>query len=149
MEENMKRVRVLVTVLLALCIAAGSLSAGGGQQGQAAPAQSGQLSGEIRFSWRGTEIRNNATIQAIEYYQSRHPETRVVPEFAAFDGYYNKLMAQIAAGNAPDIYTSNAEWLPAIYEVNGLADITGKIDVSGHNPMVAAACSINGKMLGG
>jgi ABC-type glycerol-3-phosphate transport system substrate-binding protein len=144
----MKRVKVFVTVILALCIAAGSLFAGGGQQGQTAPAQSGQLSGEIRFSWWGTEVRNNATIQAIEYYQSRHPGTRVVPEFAAFDGYYNKLMAQIAAGNAPDIYTSNAEWLPAIYEVNGLADITGKIDVSGHNPMVAEACSIDGKMLG-
>jgi ABC-type glycerol-3-phosphate transport system substrate-binding protein len=103
---------------------------------------------EIRFSWWGNETRNNTTIEAINFYESQHPEVKIVPEYAAFDGYYNKLMAQIAAGNAPDIFTMNPEWLPAVVEVGGLTDITGKIDISQHNQQVAAACSISGKMYG-
>jgi multiple sugar transport system substrate-binding protein len=57
-------------------------------------------------------------------------------------------MAQIAAGNAPDIFTMNPEWLPAVVEVGGLSDVTGLIDISSHNPQVAAACSIGDRMYG-
>ncbi|MDR1277579.1 MAG: extracellular solute-binding protein, partial [Treponema sp.] len=71
-----------------------------------------------------------------------------IPEYTAFDGYYNKLMAQIAAGNAPDIFTMNPEWLSSIVDVGGISDITGLVDISSHNPQVAAACSVNGKMYG-
>lgn len=141
--------RKIFLVVSLFMIAIGILFAGGGGQQQAARNSTpGSLSGEVRFSWWGNEGRNNATIEAINYYQSIHPGTTVVPEFAAFDGYYNKLIAQIAAGNAPDVFTMNAEWLPAVVEVNGLTDLTGLIDVSTHNPEVSKACSLNGRMYG-
>jgi ABC-type glycerol-3-phosphate transport system substrate-binding protein len=111
-------------------------------------ADNGSLSGEIRFSWWGNEARNNTTIEAIRFYEGKHPGVKIIPEYAAFDGYYNKLMAQIAAGNAPDIFTMNPEWLSAVAELNGVTDLTGLIDISAHNPQVAAACSIGGKMYG-
>jgi multiple sugar transport system substrate-binding protein len=132
MKESMKK-----RALLVLCACAVLLSSC--QKSKTA---------EIRFSWWGNEARNNTTIEAINFYESKHPGVKIVPEYAAFDGYYNKLMAQIAAGNAPDIFTMNPEWLPAVVEVGGLTDITDKIDISQHNQQVAAACSIGGKMYG-
>jgi ABC-type glycerol-3-phosphate transport system substrate-binding protein len=86
-----------VLALLAVFAACGKKTSG--------PEAGGPLSGEIRFSWWGNEARNNTTIEAIRFYESLHPGVKVIPEYAAFDGYYNKLMAQIAAGNAPDIFT--------------------------------------------
>jgi ABC-type glycerol-3-phosphate transport system substrate-binding protein len=141
----MSKLRKTFTVVFMLMVCAGSLFAGGKQ---AAEKSDGELSGEIRFSWWGNEARNNTTIEAIRLYESKHPGVKIVPEYAAFDGYYNKLMAQIAAGNAPDIFTMNPEWLSAVAEVGGVADITDKIDISSHNPQVAAACSIDGRMYG-
>jgi multiple sugar transport system substrate-binding protein len=109
---------------------------------------SGALTGEIRFSWWGTPARDNATIEAIRLYESLHPGVKIVPEPGVFDGYQQKLMAQLAAGNAPDVFTMNPEWLPQVVELGALADLTGKVDVSSHNPEIAKACSVDGKMYG-
>ncbi|MCL2880052.1 MAG: ABC transporter substrate-binding protein [Treponema sp.] len=109
---------------------------------------SGPVSGEIRFSWWGNEARNNATIDAINLYESLHPGTKIIAEYGAVDGYVTKMQAQIAAGNAPDIFTMSPEDLPTYVDIGGCADLTGRIDVSTHNPEVARACSIDGKMYG-
>jgi ABC-type glycerol-3-phosphate transport system substrate-binding protein len=108
----------------------------------------GPIVGEIRFSWWGNEARNNATIEAIRKYESLNPGVRIVPEYGAVDGYVTKMQAQIAARNAPDIFTMSPEDLPTYVDIGGCADLTGLIDVSSHNPEVAMACSIGGKMYG-
>ncbi|MDR2479447.1 MAG: extracellular solute-binding protein [Treponema sp.] len=137
-----------VKAAIVLCAAITVLVVFAGCAKKGAEPGSGELSGEIRFSWWGNEARNTTTIEAIQFYESRHPGVKIIPEYAAFDGYYNKLMAQLAAGNAPDIFTMNPEWLSAVVETGGAADITGLIDISAHNPQVAAACSIDSKMYG-
>jgi multiple sugar transport system substrate-binding protein len=119
------------------------LLSGGCQKKQ----QSG-IEGEIRFSWWGNESRNNATMEAIRLYESQHPEVRIIPEYGTVDGYSTKMLAQIAAGNAPDIFTMSPEDMPRYVEIGGVADLTGLIDVSSHNPMIVEACSLNGKMYG-
>jgi multiple sugar transport system substrate-binding protein len=141
----MKQPGKLVFVLLIAAIVAGNLFAGGGKQPAAA---SGPLSGEIRFSWWGNELRNTATIEAIRDYESKHPGARIIPEYSTIDGFQEKLMAQIAAKNPPDIFSVNAEWLPALYEANAMVDLTDLIDVSTHNPMVNQGCSVNGRLYG-
>jgi ABC-type glycerol-3-phosphate transport system substrate-binding protein len=138
----MKRV---LAVLLAAVLTMPAVARG--RQDAGSP-QSSVLQGEIRFSWWGSEVRNNATIEAIKLYESQHPGVKIVPEYSAFDGYNNKLMAQLAAKNAPDIFTMNPEWLPAVVDAGGLTDLTGLIDISAHNPQVAAACAIGGKIYG-
>jgi ABC-type glycerol-3-phosphate transport system substrate-binding protein len=120
----------------------------GCQKKEPSAAVSGPLSGEIRFSWWGNEARNNATIEAIRLYESLNPGVKIVPEYGAVDGYVTKMQAQIAAGNAPDIFTMSPEDLPTYVDIGGCADLTGLIDVSTHNPEVARACSINNRMYG-
>lgn len=109
---------------------------------------SGPVSGEIRFSWWGNEARNNATMEAIRLYESLNPGTKIIAEYGAVDGYVTKMQAQIAARNAPDIFTMSPEDIPTYVDIGGCADLTGLIDVSTHNPEVARACSIGGKMYG-
>ncbi|MDR2480498.1 MAG: extracellular solute-binding protein [Treponema sp.] len=138
--------RSLLLVLAAAAVV--SLLNCGGKKSSSPAASSGELSGEIRFSWWGNEARNTATIEVIKLFESKHPGVKIIPEYGTVDGYQNKLMAQIAAGNAPDIFTTVPESIPTLVEVNGLADLTGLIDVSGQNQQVNQACSLNGKQYG-
>lgn len=103
---------------------------------------------KLRISWWGSETRHTATLKAIELYEQENPNIDLVPEYSGFDGYRNKLMSQVTAGNAPDIFTTVMEWYPDLLELNGLTDITGMVDVSGHNSKYVEACSMNGKMYG-
>lgn len=143
-----KKTKILGAVLCMFLFGGTLFAGGGGQQSAAGGQASGALSGTIRFSWWGNETRNNATVEAIRYYESLHPGVTITPEYGAVDGYLTKMLAQVAAGNAPDIFTMSAENLPQYVEVNGVLDLTGKIDVSTHNPMIVDACSINGRMYG-
>ena len=47
----------------------------------------------------------------IELYEELNPHIKIVPEYSGFDGYFDKLTTQFAAGNAPDIiqYGGNLE----------------------------------------
>jgi len=103
---------------------------------------------ELRISWWGSETRHEATLKAIELYEELNPDIDLIPEYSGFEGYRNKLMSQVTAGNAPDIYTTVMEWYPDLLELDGLTDITGMVDVSGHNSKYVEACSMNDKMYG-
>ncbi|MFI3214153.1 MAG: ABC transporter substrate-binding protein [Eubacteriales bacterium] len=103
---------------------------------------------QLRFSWWGSDDRNELTIEAIEYYESLNPNVDIVPEYAGWDGYEEKFMAQLAGENAPDIMTLVAEWYPAIIEADGFYDLTDKIDLSGHNETIVENCTYNGQVLG-
>ncbi len=103
---------------------------------------------ELRVSWWGSETRHRATLEAIDLYEQLNPDVTIKAEYSGWDGYRNKLFSQIMAGNAPDVFTTIMEWYPDLIAADGLADLTGMIDVSGHNPKYVDACSYNGKMYG-
>ncbi len=102
----------------------------------------------FRFSWWGSEVRHEATLAAIEAYQASNPGITIESEYSSYDGYQEKLMSQVAAGNPPAIYTSVTEWYPTLYEAGAMADITGSFDMSGHGDAIIEACSYNGAVYG-
>ena len=103
---------------------------------------------ELRLSWWGSESRHRNTLKAIELYEELNPNIDIIPEYSGFEGYRNKLFSQIMAGNAPDVFTTVMEWYPDLASADGMADLTGMIDVSGHNPKYVEASSYNGNMYG-
>ncbi len=103
---------------------------------------------ELRISWWGSQTRHETTLEAIELYEELNPDIDLIPEYSGWEGYRNKLMSQVTANNAPDIYTTVMEWYPDLLELDGLTDITGMVDVSEHNPRYVEATSINDKMYG-
>lgn len=102
---------------------------------------------EMRFSWWGAEERHSKTMAATDAYTAANPNATFVPEYSGYSGYQDKLIAQIAAGNAPDIFSSVSEWIPQQMASDALYDLTGLIDVSDHNKMVLESCSYNGRLV--
>ncbi len=65
----------------------------------------------LRFSWWGGDARHEATLEAIELYESEHPGIKIEPEYSAFSGYYEKLVTQLSSGNAPDFFQVDQGWV--------------------------------------
>ncbi len=102
---------------------------------------------ELRFSWWGSEDRHEATLAAIDKYVADNAHVTIVPEYSGYSGYQDKLVAQIAAGNAPDVFSSVSEWIPQQMASDALLDLTGLVDVSDHNEMVVESCSFDGMLV--
>ena len=69
----------------------------------------------LRFSWWGGDARHEATLKAIDVYQKAHPGVTVEAEYSSFSGYYEKLVTQLASGNAPDFFQVDQGWVAELY----------------------------------
>lgn len=138
---------------LALMLAATSLAGCGGRSTESistSEATNGTTGDqvEIRFSWWGNEARHEATLQAIDAYEAQNPGVKIVAEYSSYDGYQDKLMAQVSGGNAPDIFTCTAEWYPALYKANAMCALDDKVDWSNYDEATLESCSYNGNIYG-
>lgn len=59
---------------------------------------------ELRISWWGSESRHDATLAALDVYMQKNPHVTVIPEYQGWDGYHDKLAAQLASGTEPDVF---------------------------------------------
>lgn len=152
--KKMLAVLLSISMLLALCACGGNSTQPTAAPTSAAPETEASSSVqkvenvEIRFSWWGSEVRNNATLEAIAAYEAQNPGVKIIPEYTGYEGYQEKLYAQIAAGTAPDIFTSVTEWYSYLGDVGAMADMTGAFDMSGHSDAYIEACSYDGKVCG-
>ncbi|MCM1530013.1 MAG: ABC transporter substrate-binding protein [Alistipes sp.] len=101
----------IISVIAALgCI--GGLSACGGSSSGKTVMPDGSLDRcTLRFSWWGGDDRHEATLEAIELWNQRHPEIEIVPEYGGWDGWTEKVSAQLSGGTEPDIMQINYDWL--------------------------------------
>ncbi|TDF95386.1 ABC transporter substrate-binding protein [Paenibacillus piri] len=105
----------------------------------------------LRYSWWGSDDRNKAILAAIDAYQKLNPNVKIEGEYGAFAQYYQKLLAQLAGGTAPDIVSVDYKWVPDLIangkpfvDMNTMKD---KIDMSGLDMKFAAAQGGDGKYL--
>ena len=87
----------------------------------------------LRFSWWGGDSRTAATMEAIQLYESLNPNVDIEAEYTAFSGYYQKLITQLASGNAPDLYQVDQGWVAELHaRGNAFTDMNtlSAIDVS-------------------
>lgn len=61
---------------------------------------------ELRIMWWGDQKRADITNEALKIFQAKHPDIKIVGEFAPSSGYFDKLNTQLASGTAPDIFFS-------------------------------------------
>jgi multiple sugar transport system substrate-binding protein len=73
-------------------------SAGGGE------GQPKQEQVELRIMWWGDQKRADRTNEAVRKFEEKHPNIKVVGEFAPGSGYFDKLNTQLASGTAPDVF---------------------------------------------
>ncbi len=86
---------------------------------------------KIRMSWWGGDARHKATLAAISQYEQDNPNVKIDAEYSGWDGYYQKLVTQIAGGTEADIMQIDQPWLVELSSKGEVfLPIDGKIDTS-------------------
>lgn len=78
----------------------------------------------LRFAWWGGDLRNEMTLAAIEAFEAEHPNITVEAELGPFDGFFDKIATQVAAGDAPDIIQMSEGYFSEYVGRGALLDLT-------------------------
>lgn len=111
-----------VVMTISGCSGGGSSSTGSTpatQSGSEATTSSQEAQSEekqsIRFMWWGGETRHKATVEAMDIFHRDNPNITVNAEYSGWDGYFDKLITQLAANTGPDVvqlsYTNASEYV--------------------------------------
>lgn len=124
-----KPLRFAVAAAAAALLAATASGCGSSETGS--DAADGPV--ELRFSWWGNSDRAEITQQAIDKFEEANPNITVKPEFADFNGYFDRLATTVAGGDAPDVITLGGAY-PREYGDRGalldLSEVSGDLDLS-------------------
>ncbi|MEV0168642.1 ABC transporter substrate-binding protein [Nonomuraea fuscirosea] len=99
----------------------------------------------LRFSYWGTDVRQQRTEEAIKRFEAKNPAINVVGEFSGFGTYYETLAEKVAAGDAPDVITLEIRGLREYAERGTLADLSSEVSTSDLDAKVLAAGAMDGK----
>jgi multiple sugar transport system substrate-binding protein len=109
-----------------------SACSGGGAAGPAA-----ELSDEpvtLRFTWWGNDVRTANTEAVIDAFEAEHPNITVEPQFADWNGYWDKLATETAANDTPDIIQMDEKYISTYGGRGALLDLNtagDNLDLSG------------------
>jgi oligogalacturonide transport system substrate-binding protein len=128
-----------------------SLSAcGSGSRGSVTPPDGKLDKCTIRFSWWGGDDRHEATLNAIELWNKRHPDITIIPEYGGWDGWQEKVAAQLSGAKEPDVMQINYDWLVTMspdgkgfYDLN---ELSSAIDTSGLSDDMLSFGMVDGKL---
>lgn len=144
---------VIILLLIASLIAGCSNKPGTSDTSSPSNADSGAVKKDVklRFSWWGAQERNKATLDAIDLYMKKNPHVKIEAEYMDYNGYYEKLVAQLTGGTAPDIFQVVDRWYfdlagqkPFLLDLGTQKDI----DFSKLDPDFMKTQLFKGKMLG-
>lgn len=107
---------------------------------------------QLRMMWWGGDSRHKPTLAALEKYHELNPNVTVEGEPNGWDGYYQKLVTQVAGGTAADLVQIDQPWLAELCargEVFVNLSDNPNIDLSEFDSkFLANYCSHNGKIYG-
>ncbi|RAK06897.1 multiple sugar transport system substrate-binding protein [Halanaerobium saccharolyticum] len=82
----------------------------------------------ISVAWWGSQDRHNRTLEVIEMFEEEYPDINVEPEFLGFDGYWEKMAAQAAGRNLPDVMQHGYGLIPQYIEADLLLDLAPYVE---------------------
>lgn len=158
----MKRIIALLLSLLLLvslfmgCSGKGDKAADSqttaGTKATTAP-ESGETSDEytIRMMWWGSQVRHDDSIAAIELYMDKNPNITVEYEYIGWDGYWDKVATQAAAGTLPNVWQQSTAYLKMYAGADQIIDMQpyvdkGYIDLSDWSTAAIDTGKLNGKL---
>ncbi|VXC52043.1 conserved exported hypothetical protein [Bacillus sp. 349Y] len=139
---------LILTTFLAGC----SSSTGSSSDSKDGKTKDGKV--ELRMTWWGSQSRHDQTQEIIKKFEEENPDIKITSEFTGFDGYFEKMAAQAAGNNLPDIMQQNfGEYLNQYADKNLLADLSeyvedGTINVDGVSDIIMDSGKQGDKILG-
>ena len=115
----------VVSSVLAISLAAGAM-----------PVTAQDLTGDIRFSWWGGQVRNDKTDRIIQLFEQQNPGVSIAREAADFAPYWERLTIQAAGNNMPCAITMQTRTMATyatpdiLRPLNDLVE-AGEFDISG------------------
>ncbi|MXI86068.1 ABC transporter substrate-binding protein [Sphaerochaeta halotolerans] len=137
--------RMLILLLIAF-LAMGTVFATGSKE---VAKEDGPVT--LRLSWWGGDSRHTPTLAAMDAYMAKNPNVKLEGEYGGWDGYYQKIVTQIAGGTAADIIQIDQPWLA---ELSSKGDVFTVIDDSMVDlsqfdaAFLENYCSYEGKLMG-
>lgn len=146
----MKKILTVITAVVSACCTVCLFSCGE-KKPSAKIVPDGSLDKcTLRFSWWGGDDRHEATLNAIRLWNSIHPEIEVKAEYGGWDGWTEKVNAQISGGTEPDVMQINYDWLVSIspdgkgfYDLYKIGD---RLDLSGFDPETLSFGEVEGHL---
>ena len=71
----------------------------------------------LRFCWWGNEERHTSTVEALDIYMEQNPNVTIISEFLGWDGYLEKLTAQLMSDTSPDIMQIDPAWIMQFWQM--------------------------------
>lgn len=105
----------------------------------------------LRVSWWGGDSRDTPTLAAMNSYSEKNLNVRLEGEYGGWDGYYQKLVTQVAGGTAADIIQIDQPWLNELCSKGSFfAEISGSdFDLSEFDAdFLQDYCTFEGKLMG-
>ncbi|RAK06866.1 multiple sugar transport system substrate-binding protein [Halanaerobium saccharolyticum] len=89
----------------------------------------------LRFAWWGSQSRHERTLRVIEMFEEEYPNIKIQPEYTGWSGYWDKMNAQAAGDNLPDIIQHVRKMMASYVENDQLLALDpyiedGSLDVS-------------------
>lgn len=78
----------------------------------------------MRVTWWGSQTRHDVTQEAIKLFEERNPHIKIEAEFSAWDGYWERLAAQIAGNNLSDVFQQDYQYLQQYADNDVMFDLT-------------------------
>lgn len=134
----------------ALCCAITLSACGSGKKSAVTPPDGKLDECTLRFSWWGGDDRHEATLEAIKLWNELHPEITITPEYGGWDGWTEKVTAQVSGGTEPDVMQINYDWLitmsPDGSGFYDLSKLSPTLDLSGFDDEMLSFGKMNGKL---
>ena len=105
---------------------------------------------ELRMLWWGGDGRHTPTLEALDLYMEENPDVTIEGEYQGWDGYYQKIVTQLAGGTAADVLQIDQPWFN---ELCSRGDIFVEIDpsiidISGFEAQLLEYGTYEGKLYG-
>lgn len=65
----------------------------------------------LRLAWWGSQSRHNRTLKVIDMFEEKYPNIEIDPQYTGWSGYWEKMAAQAAGNNLPDIMQHDRMYL--------------------------------------
>ena len=106
---------------------------------------------DLTFMWWGSTVRGERTQAAFDLYCSNNPGVAITSECVEWSEYWNQLKTKVDSDSLPDIMQIDYSFLERSVNNDMLVELTpyladGTLDLSGVDPGLISAGSVNGKI---
>lgn len=155
MERNRKPLAVTLSLLLVIAMVLGGC---GGKANTDASGSAGNGVGEqekvkLKIAWWGSQNRHDYTQKLLDRYTELNPNVTFEATPSGWDGYFDKLSAQAAGGNLPDIFQMDYSYISTYSNNKLLADLwpyadSGVLNLDNIDENLVNSGKANGKLTG-